>query len=294
MRFGSREICNVVFKAKTNQKIGKTTFVAGQPVLYIDSATASSLEGSAEQTYAQGGRGNSRLITWEGDKTLTFSVTDALLSPIGFSILSGAGLFQGETKQKVHVPMSHYASISKSVVTESGTSTPIYFIDVDEYAGTDKVLGDAPFYAVTASGGSIDGLIIGGLTVKNTAKDSTGRVVDNIDPEKVYTYENSITIDPDTFTVGDDDDAEIENYVGKQVFVSYYIEKGSDVVTELQIDAEHFAGNYYVEAETLFRREDNGYDMPAIITLPNVKIQSNFTFSMSSSGDPSKTNCLAA
>ena len=27
--------------------------------------------------------------------------------------------------------------------------------------------------------------------------------------------------------------------------------------------------------------------MPAILTLPNVKIQSNFTFTMASSGDPS-------
>lgn len=263
MRFGSREICNVVFKAKTNQKIGKTEFVAGQPVLYIDSATASSLEGSAEQTYAQGGRGNTRLITWEGDKTLTFSVTDALLSPIGFSILSGAGLFQGTAGQKVHVPMSHYASVSSDGK-----------IDLSEYAGTDKVIVDAPFYVVEASGGSIDGKVIEGVTVTST--EGTG--------DNVGKYTTVVTL-----TGGSS-----SPYVGKQVFVSYYIEKGSDVVTELQIDAEHFAGNYYVEAETLFRREDNGYDMPAIITLPNVKIQSNFTFSMSSSGDPSKTNCLAA
>ena len=31
----------------------------------------------------------------------------------------------------------------------------------------------------------------------------------------------------------------------------------------------------------------DGVDLPAIITLPNVKIQSNFTFSMASTGDPS-------
>jgi hypothetical protein len=54
MRFGVREIANVVFKAKSDQKIGNTTFVAGQPVLYIDSATASTLEGAATTVYAQG------------------------------------------------------------------------------------------------------------------------------------------------------------------------------------------------------------------------------------------------
>jgi hypothetical protein len=69
--------------------------------------------------------------------------------------------------------------------------------------------------------------------------------------------------------------------------VDYYVLKPSSTVSELQIDAENFAGYYYVEADTLFRRQDNGKDLPANLTLPNVKIQSNFTFSMASSGDPS-------
>ena len=42
------------------------TFEKGQPVLYIDSAKTSTLEGAATSVYATGGRGNARLITWEG------------------------------------------------------------------------------------------------------------------------------------------------------------------------------------------------------------------------------------
>jgi hypothetical protein len=75
-------------------------------------------------------------------------------------------------------------------------------------------------------------------------------------------------------------------YDGKDVFVDYYVTKTSNV-TELQIDAETFAGYYYVEAATLFKKEDTGIDMPAEIILPKVKIQSNFNFSMASTGDPS-------
>ena len=74
---------------------------------------------------------------------------------------------------------------------------------------------------------------------------------------------------------------------GKSVFVDFSVVKQSANVSELQIDAGNFAGYYYVEASTLFRRESDGVDMPAEITLPNVKIQSNFTFSMASTGDPS-------
>ena len=89
MKFGVREICDVVLKAKATQKVGKKTFFKDEPVIYFDSLKTSSLEGAATTVYATGGKGNSRLIAWEGEKTLTFTVEDALLSPIGFAVLSG-------------------------------------------------------------------------------------------------------------------------------------------------------------------------------------------------------------
>ena len=55
----------------------------------------------------------------------------------------------------------------------------------------------------------------------------------------------------------------------------------------LIVTEQDLAGYYYVEASTLFRRQSDGVDMPAELTLPNVKIQSNFTFTMASTGDPS-------
>ena len=58
-------------------------------------------------------------------------------------------------------------------------------------------------------------------------------------------------------------------------------------VQQIEITPDKFAGSYYLEASTLFRRQDNGSDMPAQFVIPNVKIQSAFTFSMAASGDPS-------
>ena len=63
------------------------------------------------------GKGNTRLIAWEGEKTLTFTVEDALLSPISFSILSGAGLFKSE-KKKVHVHTTSNAYVSDTGVID--------------------------------------------------------------------------------------------------------------------------------------------------------------------------------
>ena len=124
MKFGVREIANVVFRAKHNQQIGSTTFEQGQPVFYLDSAKTSSMEGGATTVYATGGRGNARLVTWEGERTLTFTVEDALLSPISFGMLSGAGIVKGvaPTTQGATIPKVHFHQYSKAQATPVSVS----------------------------------------------------------------------------------------------------------------------------------------------------------------------------
>ena len=249
MKFGSREICNVVFRAKAATRIGNQTFVKGQPVLYIDSAKTSTVEGAATTVYAQGGRGNTRLIAWEGEKTLTFTVEDALLSPISFAMLSGAGLFKGKDgEETVHVHMTTYAQVDNAE------------IDLTDALGVnDKICKTAPIYVMkTETDGSITGELV---PVK--LDDSGKKLV----PQEGVSFDKSV--------------------IGTTVMVDYYILKSGSTVSELIIDAENFAGYYYVEADTLFKRQGDGANMPANLTLPNVKIQSNFTFSMASTGDPS-------
>lgn len=247
MKFGVREICDVVFKAKSAQKIGNKTFKAGQPVLYIDTAKTSTTEGAATTVYATGGRGNTRLIAWEGEKTLTFTVEDALLSPIGFAVLSGAGLIKGaDDTKEVHMHMTSQTTVGEGEIDLTHA-----------LAGDEKICATAPCFVVVAEAdGSITGEMIEGLKVDAEGKKLTG------------TIDEKIT-------------------VGTPVFVDFYVLKKANQISELQIDAENFAGYYYVEAATLFREQATGRDLPAELTFPNVKIQSNFTFNMASTGDPS-------
>lgn len=252
MKFGVRECANITFKAKSPIALGKYTFKKGQPVLYIDTAKTSTLEGASTTVYAQGGRGNARLIAWEGEKTLTFTVEDALLSPISMAMLTGAGLFskKGSKDNEVNVHMTTQTTVgSDGVINLEGA-----------ISGDEKINADAPIFVMEADN---DGSIVGLLAAeKDTDYTITGKVI---------TLKNGAPAQGTT----------------KNVFVDYYIAATSAQVTELQIDAEHFAGYYYVEADTLFREQSTGVDLPAIITLPNVKIQSNFSFAMSGSGDPS-------
>ena len=262
MKSRVREIADVGFKAKSTQKIGTKTFVEGQPVLYIDTATTSTIEGAATPVYAQGGKGNTRLISWEGEKTLTFTVEDALLSPIGFSILSGAGLFKGNktvTEVNVHATTATTMTVEDDDITINLT---------DALAEGESICEHAPiFVVITESDGSVTGDMLKKLSLNVSEEDKT------------------VTLTGSKADQDEDMQALIES--GKSVFVDYYVVKKAADVSELSIDAENFAGYYYVEGSTLFRRQSDGVDLPAEITFPNVKIQSNFTFTMSSTGDPS-------
>lgn len=262
MKFGVREIANVVFKAKSSQRIGPYTFQKGQPVFYMDTAKTSTIEGAATTVYATGGRGNTRLIAWEGEKTLTFTVEDALLSPISFAMLSGAGLIKtskpasGQTENQIH-----FHQTTNAMVGLKQGETTIVEIDLsDALESAEKVCSTAPIYIIKVEDdGDITGEILTGWEVSQDGKTLTKTL----------------------------ETAEEANALIGAVMVDYYVLKGASTVSEMQIDAENFAGYYYVEADTLFRRQSDGKDLPANITLPNVKIQSNFTFSMASSGDPS-------
>ena len=54
MRFGIREICDVVLRAKSYQTLGNRKFYKNEPVLYFDTLRTSTLEGAATTVYAQG------------------------------------------------------------------------------------------------------------------------------------------------------------------------------------------------------------------------------------------------
>jgi hypothetical protein len=111
MKFGVREICDVVLRAKATQQVGNKIFYKHEPVIYFDTLKTSSLEGAATTVYATGGRGNARLSAWEGERTVTFTMEDALISPAGFMILSGAGLIEANSTDTIKVHMTERAKV---------------------------------------------------------------------------------------------------------------------------------------------------------------------------------------
>ncbi|MBQ6628085.1 MAG: hypothetical protein IJH65_04635 [Methanobrevibacter sp.] len=83
-RYGIKEVADVTFyKLDTN---GNKTF----PVLYLDTLKVSTIEQTAENTSARGGKGNPELIVWDYGKEITVTLEDALFSMKSMAIMYGA------------------------------------------------------------------------------------------------------------------------------------------------------------------------------------------------------------
>ena len=271
MKFGSREVANVVFRAKNKMTLGSRTFYKDEPVLYFDTLKTSGLEGAATSVYAQGGWGNPRLIAWEGDKTLTLTMQDALLSPEGLAILSGADLIEATEGAPMYVHQTSQVEVKtantivlpkgivpcwnggrKSGATSAGEGKYTFHKEADIFCmkldANGEIAGEP---CVPAS-----------VTVAGEGAEAVTTILCHADGENVT--------------------AELS--VGSVVLVDYYVAKKAGFQAE--ITADKFAGNFYIEGETLFRREADGVDMPAEMVIPNGKVQSNFNLTFSNSGDP--------
>ena len=269
MKFGVREICDVVLKAKAATKIGNKVFYKNEPVIYFDSLKTSSMEGAATTVYAQGGRGNSRLVAWEGERTVTFTMEDALISPEGFMILSGAGLIDASNDKPLY---QHIAETTDEVKVADGIVS--IKLEKEPYLPADKSENFAYVMAVK-----------NGEPISEPFIPVHEAAVAGEDGKYTITIEASHT----DYVAGEGNytASQLAEVFGKcdAVLVDYYVEK-KDGARQIEITAEKFGGNYYLEASTLFR-DTNGVDMPAEFIIPNCKIQSNFNFTMASSGDPS-------
>jgi hypothetical protein len=226
------------------------------------------------------------------DKTATFTFEEALLSPLGFHILSGAGVVDSD-KTILH----HTVKVQCMAGTNAGdivvyedmetTGTPTLTITKDMLPSGATIVHNNPTYPLAKI--FVMELDANGEVSKRVKVDNgTGEGL-TVDIAVAHSGNNNIVQYSDAGNTA----LQISGndlQVGTIYLVDLYCEIDG---TELTVEADKFAGYYYIEANTLFRRASDGMDVPAQFTIPKGKIQSNFTFTMAGSGDPSRY-CLAS
>ena len=141
-RYGIKEVADVTF-----YKI-KEDGTPGAPVLYLDTLKVSTIEQTAENTSARGGKGNPELITWDYGKEITVVIEDALFSAKSMAIMYGAVTNDGEA-----IINDSYTSIMKTV-----NKANVITEDTKKYVSVGgrkvEIPSDAVYYKADGSTGS--------------------------------------------------------------------------------------------------------------------------------------------
>lgn len=218
-------------------------------------------------------------------RTVTFTMEDALISPEGFMILSGAGLIDATADKPIYQHTIETVDVADISITnrEQNTITCTIPMTQKPYLPTDKN-GNYCFVMFKKGDEIISEPYI--PVHEDLTEGDDGKYLLTIKSHDIYDT-TEVEEEPNLYTTTDAEGNPSLPADGAfdSVLIDYYVERQADA-QQIEITADKFGGNYYLEASTLFR-DQNGVDMPAEFIIPNCKIQSNFTFTMASSGDPS-------
>lgn len=200
---------------------------------------------------------------------------DALISPEGMAILTGAGLVEAAKGKEIWV----HKTIETKIPTGDEVKSTI----------TDGKITVEAFEVKDASNNVIKFETDDDHQVYAFLKDKNGNIVTEPFSSATtgagkITAEATFAIAESAKLAGIPSTAKLDDYT---LFIDYYSKEDSGV-KQIDIAPDKFAGSYYIEASTLFRDQATGRDDAAEFIIPNGKIQTNFNFTMAGTGDPSE------
>lgn len=252
-QYGIKEVADVQFEAlETNHRLGVS---AGDIVMYLDTLKISTVETTADQTEAKGGKGAPPLIIWDFGREITVSLQDALFTPTSLALMCGAAV------TKVDAGTKQIVRYTEEFVATMEASAKFTFAQLPSEKDAE------------GKAASIKWL--------NLTKGTRGQL-----KKKVGEGEGE-----ETLAVKEWDESKLgaeESGDRIRVFYDIGIEDGKDgnSIYEIVIDAKNFPGTYRVYGDTVVRNRD-GKDTPFQFVINRAKVGSETTFTMEAEGDPS-------
>ena len=264
-KYGIKEVANVYFEALEDDAAAGV--YKGDIVLFLDTLKVSTIETTAENTAAQGGWGNPKLVQWDYGKEINITLEDALMSLESLRFMLG-GAIKKSTKAGNTVIVRH----TEEVVVDSNGKVP---------APKDHLTGKT-LLPVASEAHPIRLINLGGGTNSTTAGARTQLTDKSFAPAgNTITFKNPAA-GIDTLT---------EPTPGDHIRIFW-----EDVVTnattdesavEVTISPDTFPGTYRVVGDTFMRAEKTGKDEPFQFVINKAKVQSNVTITLQAEGDPS-------
>lgn len=244
-RYGIKEVANVAL-----YPLSGTADNMNAPVLYFDTLKVSNIENTADTSYATGGRGNGRILSWDFGRAGKVTLTDALISMPVLAALSGVsvtnmagGTVYRSYKSNPNIHINTSTNTVQRLPAGSSTWTNVPLVNSSSVwvkkLGTETTYTNIPAMADASAGQ---------LTPANVTSSTilTATTIGEIHFAEVKAVANSVTI-----------------------------------------NAGSFPSTFKLIGEIIMRDETTGTDYAAVFVIPKAKVESNFSLTMQPDGDPS-------
>lgn len=268
-KYGIKQVANVYFEALEDDPAAGV--YEGDIVLFLDTLKVSTIETTAENTAAQGGWGNPRLISWDYGKEINITLEDALMSLESLRFMLGGAIKKPSATETVVVRHT------EEVIAGADGKLPL-----PKHHLSNEVLTP-----IATEGHPIRFINLGGGTDSETAGTRT---------QIVYSSANGAvnTMSENVVLTFNNDAAGISNKVAARgdhvrIFWDEVVTGAAnkDKAVEVTISPSTFPGTYRVVGDTFMRAEKTGKDEPFQFVIEKAKVLSEVTITLEAEGDPS-------
>ena len=254
-KYGIKEVANVYFEA-LDDDIPAGVY-KGDIVLFLDTLKVSTIETTAENTAAQGGWGNPKLVQWDYGKEINITLEDALMSLESLRFMLGGAIKKPETTAPIIVRHT------EEVVCGDGGVLPKPKDHLTGVELTPAASADHPIRLINLTQGTRTQLTAG-----------------SIDGTKAVSFVNPKMNESGAVTSVKGDHI--------RIFWETVVENnsGTETAIEVTISPDTFPGTYKVVGDTFMRSEKTGKDEPFQFIINKAKVQSNVTLTLQAEGDP--------
>ena len=273
-KYGIKEVANVYFEALDDDLAAGV--YKGDIVLFLDTLKVSTIETTAENTAAQGGWGNPKLVQWDYGKEINITLEDALMSLESLRFMLGGAIKKPEANAPVIVrhteevvcgangvmpkPKDHLTGVEMNPQATYGH--PVRLINLSTGTRTQIVVDQANGAAIPVGGKAINFVnpALIGMTTTGEGNEATTAATE----EKTKQGDHIRIFWEEVLTDNE----------------------GTETAVEVTISPDTFPGTYRVVGDTFMRSEKTGKDEPFQFVINKAKVQSNVTLTLQAEGDP--------
>ena len=268
-KYGIKQVANVYFEALEADEASGV--YQGDIVLFLDTLKVSTIETTAENTAAQGGWGNPRLISWDYGKEINITLEDALVSLESLRFMLGGAIKRSKSGEavlvrhteevivgsdgKIPAPKDHLTK--QTILPKAWKDHPVRLINLGNTTGS-----------ASASAGTRTQIVRDAATTPTEVMSESG---------------NTLTFSNTAAGV-----SSVAPVAGDHIRIFWEdLVTAPDAAVEVTISPSTFPGTYRVVGDTFIRSEKTGKDEAFQFVINKAKVQSEVTITLEAEGDPS-------